>query len=388
MRIAYVADMRMPSERAHGLQAMHTCAALAAAGAAVTFYHPWRRQSPALRGADPFAYYGLEPTFRLRRLPHFDPHLLQPVPHRLLAPAFIGTNALLGLTAALAARLGRHQVVFTRHLLTAWWSVRLGVPTAVEVHQADTEHVSGRVVSMLARLARRPALRLVVCISQGLAERMAQAGVPRSKLLVLPDAVDLGPYAPARTTAEARAHLGLPLEGALIAYTGQLLPSKGADVLVRAAAQVPGASVLLVGGNEDDRSRLRALAASVGAANVRFVPQVPPRQVAAYQQAADVLVLPQLDASAQSPMKLYEYLAAGRPVVASDLPAIREVLTHGESALLTPPGEPAPLAGAARLLLSDPALAQRLAQAGLALAARCTWDARAQGLLSALERVL
>jgi glycosyltransferase involved in cell wall biosynthesis len=378
--------MRMPTDRAHGVQAMRTCAALAGAGAQVTFYHPWRRQSPGLRGADPFAYYGLERTFALRRLPHLDPHLLEPLPHRLLAPAFIAGNVLFGLTAAMAIRRARPDVAYTRHLLAAWWLVRMGVPTVFEAHRAGTDDASGRVVRLLARLSLHLNLRLVVSISHALRDRLQEAGVPASKLTVASDAVDVQAYASPLTQAQARASLGLPVEGALVVYTGQLISNRGADVLARAAALMPQVSVLLVGGTEADRARVRASAA--GAPNVRFVEQVPPDRVPVYQWAADVLSLPQTDPRGESPMKLFEYLAAGRPMVASDLPPLREVLTHERNALLVAPGDAGALAGAVHRLLGDAALGERLAAQGREDVAGLTWAARAQGLLAAVRGAL
>ncbi len=386
LRIAYVADMRMPTDRAHGVQAMRTCAALSQAGAQVTFYHPWRRQSPALRGADPFAHYALERTFTLRRLPHLDPHLLEPLPHRLLAPAFIASNVLFGLTAALAIRRARPDVAYTRHLLAAWWLVRAGVPTVFEAHRAGTDDASSRVVRLLARLSRHPNLRLVVAISHALRDRLREAGVPLNKLTVAPDAVDVHAYAAPLTQTQARERLGLFTQGPLVVYTGQLISNRGADVLARAAALMPQVSVLVVGGTPADRERVRASAA--GAPNVRFVEQVAPDRVTVYQWAADVLSLPQTDPRGESPMKLFEYLAAGRPMVASDLPPLREVLTHERNALLVPPGDPEALAGAVHRLLGDPALSARLAAQGREDVAGLTWAARAQGLLAAMRGVL
>jgi glycosyltransferase involved in cell wall biosynthesis len=110
--------------------------------------------------------------------------------------------------------------------------------------------------------------------------------------------------------------------------------------------------------------------------------------VAALLSDASILVLPNTPSSISerytSPLKLFEYLAMGRAIVASDLPAIREILVHEESALLVPAGNSAALAAAIERLAADPALAARLAAGARALAPRFTWDARAARLESAL----
>jgi glycosyltransferase involved in cell wall biosynthesis len=86
-----------------------------------------------------------------------------------------------------------------------------------------------------------------------------------------------------------------------------------------------------------------------------------------------------------SPLKLFEYLTLGRPIVASDLPALREILTPGETALLAAPGDPRALATAMSQVAASPELAARLGAAALALAPAYTWDARARRLEPVLE---
>jgi glycosyltransferase involved in cell wall biosynthesis len=87
-------------------------------------------------------------------------------------------------------------------------------------------------------------------------------------------------------------------------------------------------------------------------------------------------------------LKLFEYMAAGRAIVASDLPAIREVIEHEVQALLVPPGDAGALAGAIRRLADDPALRDRLGRAARARVADFTWDRRAERLEALLARVV
>jgi glycosyltransferase involved in cell wall biosynthesis len=111
---------------------------------------------------------------------------------------------------------------------------------------------------------------------------------------------------------------------------------------------------------------------------------VPPSEVAARLIRATMLVLPNppsiISERYTSPLKLFEYLSIGRPIIASDLPAFREVLTDGVSARLVRAGDPAALADAMTRVAADPALAERLAAGALALAPSYTWDRRAERL--------
>jgi glycosyltransferase involved in cell wall biosynthesis len=86
-------------------------------------------------------------------------------------------------------------------------------------------------------------------------------------------------------------------------------------------------------------------------------------------------------------LKLYEYLAAGRPIVASDVPAIREVVTDGETAILVPPDDPEALAEGIAGLLAAPVLAERIGAVGRAWVQGCTWDARAAAIRAFVDGV-
>ena len=89
-----------------------------------------------------------------------------------------------------------------------------------------------------------------------------------------------------------------------------------------------------------------------------------------------------------SPLKLFDYMAAGVPIVASDLPTVREVLTDGDNALLVPPEDPRALAAAVRRLLVNPGLADRLRRTAYDQVRAYTWDARAARIIESLERLL
>jgi glycosyltransferase involved in cell wall biosynthesis len=124
---------------------------------------------------------------------------------------------------------------------------------------------------------------------------------------------------------------------------------------------------------------------------VTFTGLVDPPNVRASLSRATMLALPNpasaISTRFTSPLKLFEYMAAGRPIVASDLPAFREVLVPGETAVLVTPGDPAALAGGLRRVLSDPELGARLATAARAAVRDYTWDRRAERLEALLSAV-
>jgi glycosyltransferase involved in cell wall biosynthesis len=243
----------------------------------------------------------------------------------------------------------------------------------------------------LARLARREAQVWTradgyVTITAGLAQELTARFGTRERVAVIPDGARMyvpGPEPPAPSP-----------EPRLVAYAGHLYAWKGVDVLLEALARVPDARGLIVGGHdaEPDSARVRALAERLGlVSRVTFTGLVEPARVADLLRSADVLVLPNpasaISTRYTSPLKLFEYIAAGRPIVASDLPSIREVVHDGTEALLVAPGDPDALARGIRRVLDDPALAARLASAASALAPHYTWARRAERLESLFAQV-
>ncbi len=171
-------------------------------------------------------------------------------------------------------------------------------------------------------------------------------------------------------------------------YAGQLYPWKGVDVLLEALARVPDLRLVVLGGlvGERDLERVRALVVRLGLeARVELPGTVPQARVAEELRRAAIVVVPflrtRMTERHTSPLKAFEALAAGRAIVASDLPSTREVLRDGATALLVPPGEPEALAAALRRLAGDGALRESLARRAFDEAPRFSWDARAGALL-------
>jgi glycosyltransferase involved in cell wall biosynthesis len=138
---------------------------------------------------------------------------------------------------------------------------------------------------------------------------------------------------------------------------------------------------------------LEALITDTGAKNILLRPEVPVPQVAAYLYAADCLIIPPTDAPLRRyqrtvlPMKVFSYLAAGRPIVAPAMADVQEVLVDGENACLVPPDDPPEAARALQALLSNPDRQSRLSEGALSTASEFTWEARARKIVSFLADV-
>lgn len=390
MRILYFADIRFPLERANGIQTMETCYALAERGHDVALAVRPDTHAPA---RDPFAYYGRAAYARLR------------IEHAPVAgPATARRIGYLAFAIGRAFGRDRADVIMTRDLGLASALVRmprwLRAPVVYESHGYAPDVASALpelVATALApsrgkieRLAAREAhvwqaADGYVTITVGLTEELTQRFGRRRHLAVIPDGVRLRP---------GEIDLEQPT-GNIVAYAGHLYAWKGVDVLLEALVRVPEARGLIVGGHaaEPDLARTQARAAELGIADrVTFTGLVEPGRVPDLLRQASVLVLPN-QASAistrfTSPLKLFEYMAAGRPIVASDLPSIREVLHDRVDALLVAPGDALALGEAIHWLLMDRTLARRLAAAAAKAVPQYGWDQRATRLEALFKTVM
>jgi glycosyltransferase involved in cell wall biosynthesis len=321
----------------------------------------------------------------IRELPALDLLPLEPhLPARLRAPAFALQSLLFGAAAAARARRADADLHYTREWLVARWFDRMGLPYVLEEHRSHLE---------------RPSTRQSIAATHGLAASYRAAGVPAEKIVVAPDGVDVAAFgAVAATPLEARQRFDLPTDGVLVGYVGRfqtMNAEKGIVDLLDAAAAAPEpclgrARFAFVGGPMAlvpaylDAARQRGL----DTARLTFRDRIAHAEVPTLLRALDVCVMPFPDTPHyrhdMSPLKMFEYMAAGRAILATDLPSVREVLVDGESALLVPPGDAPALARGMCRLLADADLRERLGVRARAEAARYSWDARARRLLEGL----
>ena len=400
MNVLYFADTRFPIERANGVQTMATCLALAARGHLVTLVV---RPDTAAIARDPFEFYGWPRAAG--------------VTIRTIAAGEGARSRRLRflLSAAAIVRAMPDAVVYTRDLglasfLLQWPGSRR--PALVyESHglapivAAEMPHLLGKpgltpTDRKLRRLDRREQrvwsrASAYVTITRALEDELSARYGPRPRVFVVPDGAD-APADDKPSPADDRPE-SIPRQRTespsqlLAAYSGHLYPWKGVDVFIHALALAPSMSGLIVGGHpeEADRARVESLAQSLGvSARLEISGLVRREDVSRWLSRADMLILPNTASAISerytSPLKLFEYLWMGRPIIASDLPALREVLPD-DAAVFVPPGDPAALAAAMTALASDRARATALGQAALAIAPNYSWAARGHRLDAVLE---
>lgn len=389
--LIYVCEYSLPTYKAEGLQAIRMCEAFSRAGMDVTLLHYHYPEDDndenALNAQSLMTYYQIREAFAIKPIDNASLRLvakLKPLSSKSIRGLFI-LGVARSLLTALAVRRESGDLYYTRNLLTAWWLTRMKLPT---VYEAMT-FPSRRFVPVLRAMGSSSSLIMVVAITSYLARDIVdKASVPARKVRPLHVGVDSEQFEAPAGKGEARYPLGLRADGKFVVYTGGLREDRGIDILLDVARFLDSdAEFLIVGGRPTEVSELERCLKSKGTTNVRLYGHVSPARARLFQKAADILVLPQRRSSPHltyytSPAKLFEYMACGRPIVASNIPCIRDVLIDNENALLVEHEAQTEWIRAISLLLNDGDLRERLSKQAQSDARKYTWRSRAEQILN------
>ena len=236
-----------------------------------------------------------------------------------------------------------HLLLFTTmlYIVTTW---KLPPKIRYEIHDMPRDTLDGVTIRLLQLLRN---VHIVVITNALKTDLQKKFKLTDDEVLVLPDGVNLENFSTLPTQASARATLQAGTDKPVVVYAGSLYPWKGVYTLLEAAKATPEIEYWYVGGSEADNTTLKQQVGNM--ANVRVWGHVPHAMVKNYLAAADALVLPnsanyKMSLSYTSPLKLFEYMAAGRVIIASDLPSIREIITDQQNGYLVAPDDAVALA--------------------------------------------
>ena len=323
-----------------------------------------------------FSYYGIKTPFRVTSI---------------ALSGGVARRPLHGLLSALYARKKRNgfDFVLTRDLVFAWFATRaFGIPTVYDAHHPPVNRAAEKIIGSFPR---SKSLLGMSFNSRGLREIYSRLGIAGRNPVVAPNGFELEAFEGEFDISSLRARLGLPLDREIACYCGNTYRGRGLEILVRAAAEIPEVEFLIVGGRERDNALWREMARQSGAVNFRMEGFVRQREVSAYLLALDVLVM--LYSSGvtirdgteagefTSPLKLFEYMAAGKPIVATGVPSVLEILTPGENSVVTSPDDAEEFIEALGLVLCDSELCARISQCARSDAAGYTWEKRVERII-------
>ncbi len=283
-----------------------------------------------------------------------------------------------GLTMPLRKAFRDADVIYTRNLWVASLALLFGRKVAFD-HYRPWPAQLPPLRRWIHRLFCHHRFLVNICHSEYTRKVYLELGIPAEKLVCIHNGYEPDRLQERLPADEAKRRIGVAPGQKTVVYTGRINHKKGLELVIEAARALPDVLFILVGAERENPVEQQARAV----ANIRVVPWQTPEAVATYLFAADVLLIPpSLQPLAEFgstvlPLKLYLYLAAGRPILAGNTRDVGEILRHGENAFLCEPDRLQPLLEAITALTTDAGLAARLAAGALADSRLFTWEARA-----------
>ena len=377
MRIAYLSSSVIPSRSASSVHVMKMCQALARLGHEVTLLaldgSPERE--PGME--NPYAFHGVDEIFGLHVVP----------PWRHLGRGWAYSWRLFKAMQAL-----QPDLVYGRNFRACVLASVMGYPTILELHTLKVlcSRLDRLMLPILAS-SRGPS-RIVVISRRLRADLLTVVALDTDKILVAHDGADpIGEHGRPQVLSSSASRLQ-------VGYIGHLYPGRGIELIGEVARRLDDIDFHIVGGHPADVERIRrSVALPENAVLYGFIPY---GHAEAFRAHCDVLIAPYQHkvmsngteiSQWMSPLKILEYMAAGKPIICSDLPVLREILEHGRTAWLVPPDDTEGLVDAVRRLAQDSELRRRLGQAARQeFIDKYTWQGRAarvlQGMTSAQTR--
>lgn len=370
MKIKYIADTRLPTERAHATQIIMMCESFANQDKVdVELVVPFRN---AASSTNVFTYYGVKENFKIIKLWGLD--LLGKT--LLFGKFFYIIDYLVFICGLLVVKSKfRGDVIYSRDPMLLSVFSRKKNTLCLELHSLSKKKVF---ISLVNRAHK------IFVLNSIMKDELIQRGVPISKIDIAPDAVRIEEFDISTSQSVARHKLGLPSLGNIVGYTGHLYDWKGAHTLAEAAVLLPDTIFLFVGGVDNE---LDAFRRKYGKYSNIIITGFKSRDlIPLYLKASDILVLPnsaktRISSLYTSPLKLFEYMAAHKPIIASDLPSVREVLTEND-AILTKPDDVESLMESIQLLISNKSLMDNLSNSVAIKVSMYTWASRAKKIIS------
>ena len=374
MRLIYPLLWAQPGRGADREQSINTAAALARAGVEVTLLLPRGPADPPITGDDLARYFEVEGTLRVVQRPAI-----------AVGPPIVPSARWLWQVFA-DDEVRRAGVLYSRIPVMLGLGSRSPVPFVFD-HYRPWPDDWPWLRPLIRRTARQPRCLGFILHSRLAADSYLRAGVPAAQVLVGHNGANLQHMAPRLDRDDARRQLGLPIDRQIAVYAGRLRTDKGVDQILALAAARPQVLVLLIGSEGHGAVEQQAAALP----NVRVLPWQTPAALPPYLYAADVLLIPASSVTARRnstcvlPLKVYAYLAAGRPILAPAAADTAELLVHDDTACLVPPDDVAAAAAALDRLATDPAYASALAERARLRSASLTWDRRAARIIDFLR---
>ncbi len=375
MKLLYIANARMPTEKAHGLQIMKTIEAFLEHGAEVTLVLPKRVNHINAT---------ISQFYNLKRAPHiiFIKNYFGFLENIWPRIYFFLQRIFFGIRVFFFVFFKKVDYIYSRELTISFFLSLLKKNVVFEDHEPKKSF------QFIYRWMVRYIPKKVI-VANELRNLYQEMGVNKNSFIEVPNGVDLKEFSDIEPESSLwHTQLDIAQDQKIILYVGHFYKWKGVYTLAQAAPDMQG-MVIMIGGLSGDTKKLQSFIKEKHIQNVKIVPFVSHSEIIKFLKSAHVLVLPNTGEEERSlkyttPIKLFEYMASGVPIVASNIPSFEPYLKEKENAMLFLPDNSVDLSSKVNTVLASPKLAGFLAQNAQEHVKEWTWEKRAKKIISFL----
>ena len=377
MKIAAICTSDIPSSKANAIQVMKVMDALLALD------HQVRLWSPGQHG---YELPGIKQLYGMQNLPQIKWAPSNPKWKRYdyIANTFLQTL------------FWKPDLLYTWTLQSAVLGLLFRIPVVLELHDRPTGNIGVRAFKHFVKQNGKKRLLLITDALKNVLEEEQQVVLAESWVQIAPNGIDMRQYENVLSTSAARKQLDLE-EKFTAVFTGHFYAGRGIELLFGLAQSVPEVNFLWVGGTDDMVQSWRQRLQVAGVENVTITGFIPQSDLPVYQAAGNVLLMPygmQIAGSSGgnsaeicSPMKMFDYLATGRPIISSELPVLHEVLSE-ENTVFCPAKDIESWAKAIRELHKNEQKCKKMGEHARKSAVQYTWLNRARITLEEFKQAV
>ncbi len=383
LKIVYITNARLPTEKAHGVQIIKMIEALSSLNNEVVLISPNRIQNEISHKTSVFDFYNVEKIFEHNLINFIDPYK-----YRSLMPKFFYrffsflVNLLWGIKSAkIGSKLNGDFYIFRdntpfSYLFCAIFSKKC----VIEFH--DIPPFLSRLIFKLGLMISGKTVCFAVTnkLSEDLFHKFGKVKNLK-KIDTLHDGVDLIKFKNNKIIENSTP---------LLTYCGSLSKSKGIDLIINSAKYINNVEFLIIGGLKVEVDHYKKIANDNGVKNINFIGQVNYSDVPNLLNKSDILLLPSSAKNIKSrnytsAMKLFEYMSIGKPIIASNIPSNTEILENNLNCLLFEPDNPKSMVEKINTLINDKELNKKITKNSSKLAIKYSWTERSKKMIKRIK---
>ena len=383
MKIVYITNARLPTEKAHGVQIIKMIEALSSLNNEVVLISPNRIQNEISHKTSVFDFYNVEKIFEHNLINFIDPYK-----YRSLMPKFFYrffsflVNLFWGIKSAkIGSKLNGDFYIFRDNTPFSYlFCAIISKKCVIEFH--DIPPFLSRLIFKLGLMISGKTVCFAVTnkLSEDLFHKFGKVKNLK-KIDTLHDGVDLIKFKNNKIIENSTP---------LLTYCGSLSKSKGIDLIINSAKYIKNVEFLIIGGLKVDVDHYKKIANDNGVKNINFIGQVNYSDVPNLLNKSDILLLPSSAINIKSrnytsAMKLFEYMSIGKPIIASNIPSNTEILENNLNCLLFEPDNPKSMVEKINTLINDKELNKKITKNSSKLAIKYSWTERSKKMIKRIK---